>query len=350
MEEIFPFLDVAELRLTALLCGGAFVFLFALYLVGRIISRRRHDSVIPLLFVIAGVLGLTAAVSIVLDTQPTLPATVVEKHEVARTEPDGTWKHEFRVVTQFTVPGENEPRTEDLSAEEGLYDSLTAGDAVEVRFWDAGGWFEFIRLASRSTFSILRESGVLIFPVLIAGVVLFGLLVAQKTKDTTKGIFAGMGVAVLAVFAWQMASVWLAMLPLGGPQATAVAAIRDIDLYTEIRSSENDEDETVLIQPFELVEVTFVPEDWQDPVVALDRVDAGSLPLEIGGTVSVVYRTDLPRQIRLEGGGRTYVWKNPLYSLATWAVIAAIFFFVWRGRHLWQRLRSQIKDESAEET
>ena len=338
MEEVFPFLDMAELRLTALLGGAAFVFVFALYLVGRIVSRRQHDSVIPLLFAIAGLLVLVAAVSIALDTQPTLPATVIEKHEVTKTEPDGTWQHDFRVVTQFTVPGESEPRTEDLSAEEGLYDNLTAGDVVEVRFWDAGGWFKFTRLASRSTFSIVRESGVLIFPVLIAGVVLFGLLVTWKTGDKANGILAGSGLVVLGVFAWQMASISLEMLPLGGPQATAVATIRDIDLYTEIRSSENDEDETVLIQPFELVEVTFVPEDWQDPVVTLDRIDAESLSLEIGGTVPVVYRTDLPRQIRIQDGGRTYAWKNPLYLLATWAIIIGVLFLLWRG---WRWLRSQ---------
>ena len=129
-----------------------------------------------------------------------------------------------------------------------------------------------------------------------------------------------------------MGSISLQLLPLGGPQATAVATIHDINLYTEIRSSQNDDDETVLIQPFELVEVTFVPEDWQDPVVALDRIDAESLPLEIGGTVPVVYRTDLPRQIRIQDGSRTYAWKNPLYTLATWAIIIAVLFFLWRRR------------------
>jgi uncharacterized membrane protein len=332
MEEIFPFFDMAELRLTALIGGAAFVFVFALYLVGRIISRRRHDSIIPLLFAIAGFLALVAIISIILDTQPTLPATVVEKREVTSTEPDGTWQHDFRVVTQFTVPGASQPRTEDLNAEEGLYDSLTAGDAIEVRFWDAGGWFEFTRLASRSSFSIVRQSGVLTFSLLIAGVLLFGLLVAQKTGDKTNGILAGGVLIVLGVFAWQMGSISLQLLPLGGPQATAVATIRDINLYTEIRSSENDDDETVLIQPFELVEVTFVPEDWRDPVVALDRIDAESLPLEIGGTVPVVYRTDLPRQIRIQDGSRTYAWKNPLYTLAVWAIIIAVLFLLWRRR------------------
>jgi hypothetical protein len=173
---------------------------------------------------------------------------------------------------------------------------------------------------------------VLTFSLLIAGVLLFGLLVAQKTGDKTNGILAGGVLIVLGVFAWQMGSISLQLLPLGGPQATAVATIRDINLYTEIRSSENDDDETVLIQPFELVEVTFVPEDWRDPVVALDRIDAESLPLEIGGTVPVVYRTDLPRQIRIQDGSRTYAWKNPLYTLAVWAIIIAVLFLLWRRR------------------
>jgi hypothetical protein len=233
-----------------------------------------------------------------------------------------------------------------LSAEEGLYDSLTAGDEVEVRFWDAGGWLEFTRLASRSTFSIVRESGVLRFPVLIALVVVFGLLVARKTGDNTNGILAGAALIVLGVFAWQLASIWLDMLPLGGPQATAEATIRDIDLYTETRSSDEDEDATVLVQPFQLVEVTFVPEDWHDPVIALDRVDADSLPLEMGGTLPVVYRTDLPRHIRLQGGSRTYVWKNPLFTLASWGVLAVIVLIWWRGRKWWHK-RLQPKTAAA---
>jgi hypothetical protein len=342
MEEIFPFLDLAELRLTALLCGGAFVFLGVLYVLGRIFTRRRHDSVIPMLMAVGGLLALIAAVSVFLDAQPTIPALIIDKHEVTDTQPDGTWEHQFRVVTQFTVPGAGEPRTEDLSAEEELYDSLGIGDEVEVRFWDAGGWFEFARLASRSTFSILWGSGALVFPSLIAGVVLVGLVIAKKTDSNTNGIFAGMGMIVLIVLAWQMAGVWWAMLPLGGPQATAVATIRDIDLYTEVRSSENDEDETVLIQPFELIEVTFVPEDWQDPVVALDRVDADSIPsLEIGGTVPIVYQTDSPRQIRIQEGERTYVWKNPLFSLVTWGIILGIVLISWRGRGWLRRWRSK---------
>ena len=72
------------------------------------------------------------------------------------------------------------------------------------------------------------------------------------------------------------------MLPMGNPQAQTEATVRSVSLYTQTRSSEEDDDSTPLIQPFELVEVEFVPQDRAETVVALDRIDAESYPLELG--------------------------------------------------------------------
>ena len=332
--EIFPQLpNYEEIRLTLTLCGGLLVGVLLLWLIGRLLARGSRDSIWPTLLPFAGVLALIGLVSLYLDTRPIVTGTVTAKSETVENRPDGSWEYHFRATVQYTRPGEVEPRREELTTDEETYDALLVGDEVGVRYWDAGGLFEFARLSNRSTVQMVWDTGVQYFVLLVLACVLLGWLMGKTTGKKATGIIFGMVAFAAAVFSLQALGQLALMLPMGGPQATTEATVRSVSLYTQTRSSDQDDNPTPLIQPFDLVEVSFVPQDRSEPVVALDRIDADSYPLEMGGTVPLTYRIDQPRQIQLQVGSRSYLWKNPAASLVLLGGMLLVGFIVfWRGR------------------
>lgn len=337
MELIQQIFSREDIRLTLILCGGLLIGLLLLWLMGRLLARGRRESVWPLLLPIAGGLSLLGLVSFYLDTRPVVTGVVTAKSETVEHRPDGHWEYHFRLTVQYSRPGETEPRREALTADYKMYDSLSVGDEVGVRYWDAGGLFDFARLANRSTAQMVWDTGVQYLGLLVLVCVLLGRLVAQATGRKARGVIFGMAAFAAAIFSLQALSQLALLLPLNGPQATAVAEVRSVRLYTQTRSSDQDDDETPLIQPFDLVEVVFMPQGWPEPVVALDRIDADSYPLEPGGTVPIVYRTDRPRQIQLAAGSRTYIWKNPVASLLMLGGMVLVgLIVVLRGRRAQQ--------------
>jgi hypothetical protein len=76
-------------------------------------------------------------------------------------------------------------------------------------------------------------------------------------------------------------------------------------------------------QPWNVVELQFVPEGRKKPVIAVDSVDAGSVPnLRVGERLAVTYSKNNPREARL-AGTRTWRWKE-WGELAQWAVLGII--------------------------
>jgi hypothetical protein len=340
--EIFSQLpNPEEIRLTLTICGGLLVGLLMLWLIGRLLARGSRDSVWPTLLPFAGVLTLIGLVSLYLDTRPVVTGAVIAKSESVETQPDGGWEYHFRPTVQYTRPDEAEPRREELTTDEETYDSLSVGDEVGVRYWNAGGLFDFARLSNRSTVQMVWDAGVQYFVLLVLACVLLGWLVGKATGKKATGIIFGMAAFAAAVFSLQALGQLALMLPMGGHQIETEATVRSVSLYTKTRSSEQDDNPTTLIQPFDLVEVEFVPQGRAEPVVALDRIDTESYPLELGGTVPIVYRTDRPRQIQLAVGSHTYLWKNPAASLALLGGMLFIGFIVFRRGRRAQQVAQQ---------
>jgi hypothetical protein len=78
-------------------------------------------------------------------------------------------------------------------------------------------------------------------------------------------------------------------------------------------------------QPFEVVELSFVPDGRNDSVTAVDSVDADSVPnLVIGNQVAVEYSTVHPRAAKIAGGTRTCEWKNNLEVYGPIAVFGCV--------------------------
>lgn len=335
-----------DMRVTLLISLGGLGFLFGLYLVGRLLTWRRPGSPLPGLLMLTGVLALVGVISVYLDRQPTLPGVVEGKTETIDVDNDGGWSSVLRVRVSYVPPGENAPRSDELSADAAVYDRVTTGDPVEVRYLHLGGLFKFSRLSDRSTLSILLGLRPQLTPILFI-IGLMGLLwwIAAASQYKALGIPFFLLLMAIVILLNSLPQ-WRAARPLVGEQATAVATVREVTRFTEVGGG--DESEPVqLVQPFDLVQVEFIPEAWRDPVMAADIVDAGSLPLEIGGTVQVRYLVEQPRAVRLQGGTRSYLWKNILSSTTQMVFLLLILAAMAFGGRIFQRMiRSRGEDTS----
>lgn len=97
------------------------------------------------------------------------------------------------------------------------------------------------------------------------------------------------------------------------------------------------------LQPIDVVGVEFVPAGRADPVLAVDLIDAGSLPgLGKDAPVSIEYEAAAPRTAYIQGATRTFATRNlagtfeqaALYLLVV-GVLLAIAHYLGRG---YQRL------------
>lgn len=306
-----------DVRTTILIVAAVGGFLAALYWVGRLLSWRRKESMLPWGMALGGLAFLAAAGSLYLDMQPSIPGVVESKSERIVVDNEGTASHELLVRVRFTRPDTGQPRSDELRADPAIYDRVSAGDAVEVRFLHVGGLISLARLSERSTLSMLFQAASNpVLYIVAAFVGLMGLLWLLSKAPALRAIslallVALVGLALVVTFLPQ----WRAGRPLRGAQESTVATVQEVDRFTEVGGGEENAPEP-LIQPFDLVQVSFVPADRRDAVLAADIVDAGSLALEAGGSVAISYLVENPRQIRLQGGTRSYAWKNVSWSAA----------------------------------
>jgi hypothetical protein len=332
----------ADVRTTVLIVAALGGFLLALYWVGRLLSFRRKDSLLPVALVVGGLVVLAGGVSIYLDAQPSLPGVVEAKAERITVDDDGDWSHELTVRVRYARPDTGQPRTDDLRADPAIYDRVSAGDQVEVRFLHIGGLISFARLSERSTLSMLFNATsnpalliIAAFGGLMALLWLFSKQPALKSLSLVTFLLL-FALALLAQFLPQ----WRASRPLNGPQETIVATVQDVERITQVGGGEETEPEP-LIQPIDLVQVSFVPAGRREPVLAADMIDADSIALERGGSVTVSYLVENPRMIRLDGGGRSYAWKNVTWSagmMAAALLLIGAVLFGWRllRRMMWR--------------
>jgi hypothetical protein len=111
----------------------------------------------------------------------------------------------------------------------------------------------------------------------------------------------------------------------GGLGATAtVVAIHSVRYVYRPRSG-NTRNAIRVLQPYQLVELRFVPAGRVDPVLAVAAVDSDSVPgVAAGGEVAVTYAAGDPRGARIVGGRQTYAWKNALGLVAAWLGLAVL--------------------------
>jgi hypothetical protein len=270
------------------------------------------------------------------------PAVVVAKREVIDTLTD-TWARRLFVDVRYLPEDAAEPELIDVAVDTAIYDRLRVGEAVQLRYIPNEivrilGRVAATRLASQPPFgSFLARIGSLLIGLILGIAAWLALLWAWA-----KWRHWWLTLAILVLMFGGMiyiGSNWPRPMP-EGPLIESNATIRDIHEVTRIWGGKRTPAEEA-VQPYAIVELSFVPQGALDPVIAVDSIDAGSVPaLEKGGQIPISYSARDPRWAQIAGATRTYYWKN-LRSFGVIALIlVGLMLLTWLARRLRRSRRS----------
>ncbi len=258
------------------------------------------------------------AVSLWLDSHgETATGTVTAKREEIQVanEPTGGWYSRRYLEVDL-------PRLEavglraSVRVDSAEFQSYHAGDRVGVRYFPCCPIFT--RLAGRTTrevtWEVARELGSsTLLDWVVVGVV--ALVIAAQMSSV---LVVGAGLAWLAA---AMLFLFPARPPrvATGTEATArVAGISEVTRSpprTRHRRSSSSHPERLTV-PYQVVQLRFVPAGATDSVLAVDEVDAGSVPsLAPGAELRVRYQPAAPREAMLVDGTRTFRQRNRFHFL-----------------------------------
>jgi hypothetical protein len=117
-------------------------------------------------------------------------------------------------------------------------------------------------------------------------------------------------------------------------QQSASAVIRNIRHVTTVGGNSRSR-AMAAWQPFDVVELSFLPEGRREAVTSVDSVDAGSVPnLAVGTPVTVAYSQRRPRAATIVGARRAHEWKNTVEVFGFPGVAALLLLALFaKGRH-----------------
>jgi hypothetical protein len=313
--------DVAIQRVlnSLFLLGGALVIgLVATWFVGWLCRRARLPNGLTLLAQLLTPVALFYSTSLYFDV-----AGIAAEGRVVSTEErisygshiPGSWSRAFWATVQIDSPSGPEKLL--LWIDDERYDALRAGSPIVVRYLP---WVPFIaRPADQSTRALVPWRWLAIGGLVVAaGLVLRAIL--RRAPPLVQGLGI-LGAMLMAVTLLIFPTPWVT--PLEPPVLTTTADVRDV---RDVTRSFADMDSSVPApQPWNLVELHFLPEGRSQEVVAVDGVDMGSVAgLQKGARLPVTYSARDPRDARL-AGARTYRWRE-WQELGEWIVATVVVF------------------------
>ncbi|HEY0735223.1 MAG TPA: hypothetical protein VGD69_09990 [Herpetosiphonaceae bacterium] len=295
---------------------------------------RRIGSCLGTLFrymVVALMIALFVTPPLIVDVAGEVaPGAVVAKREVIR-KITTSWERNLYVDVRYRPHDATETEVIALAVDAATYDRFHTGDETEVRYTPHPllrrlSPIGFTRLQDQSSLAALVARFGSSVSVWLAGVVLWFVLWFVWSKWRS-GLL--MWLLVLSGIAGLFSSIsdWPDQPPEDLITGSAtVQNIRRVDVILEGRRRSN----TEAVQPYDIVELRFVPEGRTDPVVAVDMLDAESLPnLAVEATVPIRYSAQNPRWAQIEGGSRTFYWKNLLFIVAIVLGLLGILAISW---------------------
>lgn len=317
------------------LAGAAVGVPAAIWLVGRACRRRGWPS--GLVFAAQALTPVVVfyAASIAFDLSATTGEAVVERKDeriTYGTQIPGGWNRSYWATVR--IAASDGPTPSLLWLGEATFDALHPDVRVAVHYWPA---FPHLgRLAGESTTAWVPWTWL----AWAAGVIALGRGVwhALASRPAIRVVLAFVAVAGGVVW-WVFPTPWDA--PLAQPVVDGTAEVRQVRDVTRAFVSGRRTGHIDAPQPWQLVELQFVPEGRTEPVIAIDGVDLGSVRgLTVGARVPIRYRADAPREARLHGA-RTYRWREWLelgeYLLLLVATVAAIVLLGRLVSMLWRR-------------
>jgi hypothetical protein len=271
----------------------AYMFTVPLLLViARLVGWLTGTKSKPVWLVMALAVTFPLALTLWLDFGGVIrPVRVVDKTEVVKLDYKGSWTRSITVGAEYDDPRETIPVRFSLGCDPQTFDALQVGQTVEVRMLEFGEVFKFARLNNRSTLSALTG----LFP--------------REPR---------------------------------GPWRAATAVVRDVRHITEHRGRRH---RSPLRWPYDVVELVYTPEGRSEPVIAVDRVEAASVPaLSEGSHVKILWPADDPREARIAGARPGAPLANWLYDFGeTLAIVGVLIALV----IAWETFRRRRKKRRA---
>ena len=291
-----------------LLGGTVAVALFATWFVGWLCRRSKVSNGLTLAAQVFTPVALLYAASLYLDVtghvvRARIASTeeIIKHHTSGRTIP-GSWSRSFWANVRFDTP--EGLRGAPLWLDEATYDALLPETTIDVRYLP---WLPIIaRPADQSTLSFVPWRW-LAAGILLLAVVLVLRPVFRRLPGWLSALTILAAVAILIVW-WVYPSPWITSLD--PPVLTANAEVLKVREETHSFISGRTMGSVDAPQPWNIVELRFVPQGRRKPVIAVDSVDVGSVAnLQVGARLPVTYNAVNPRDARL-AGARTWRWKE----------------------------------------
>lgn len=275
-------------------------------------------TLLKLLFYVSLLVVPLLAASLWLDTHgETVTGTVTGKREEIHAEhaPTGGWySRRFLVVDipRLSAVG----LQASVSVDSAAYAAADEGDRVRVRYPSCCPIFA--RLEGRTTREVAWEAAREFASNPVLDWVLVGAVALVLASRIATPIVALTGLAWLAAGLLFLFPARPPRVPAGVEATARVAGIETVSQSpsrVRHRSRQSFHPERLRV-PYQLVQLRLVPPGATDSVLAVDEVDAGSVPsLEPGAVVKVRYQPAAPREAMLVEATRTFRQRNRFHFL-----------------------------------
>jgi hypothetical protein len=258
-----------------------------------------------------------------------------------------TWSRRSEVTFEYTLPETGGVSFFNVAMEPAKYDEYHKGQTVKLHYLrredipklpGADAMWQIrilphVRLEGQHAFDGLRAA---ISPQLKLGVAALAAIVVLLwtwRRSKLPGFAWAMGVCIVCGIVAMM--FYDFPLPTPGPSGVVhvasgkVKSIRRIDMLLSTNRSRG----TEAHQPLDIVGVEFVPQGFQDPVLAVDLVDRGSIPgLAEGAPVELDYEVGRPRTAWLRNATRTFPRRNLIglgEDVVLWIAVLIALALLW---------------------
>jgi hypothetical protein len=250
------------------------------------------------------------------------PGVITEKYENVRIE-YGDWFRRLQIVAAYSIPGQTLQHRAICDVDEKTYDSLHPGNTVAVYYFPNllnQPFLPATRLAPCSTLASISLNSAILRRILTTFLVLLAILFLWRVLR--------MRVAAWLLLPWLCWTIGWFVLPRVEPEPqkavggtatvvsiTTITTIGDVSAHRAI----------TLQHPYQILRLKFVPPGMDTAVIAIDKVDAGSVPnLREGEEVNIIYDAAHPRIARLTAGTRLF----PGRALTTVVLVCIAFVVV----------------------
>jgi hypothetical protein len=343
--------SAADLGLMVLLLFPALLAPALLIGIGVLLARILHlPGIVALLFAIGSVGILLIAGSLLLDQRgQTIPALVERRSELVDLRPQGDWRHELSVQVRYRLDGgapvADQPVFDEsattLTLPPAHFDRLSEGGETTVRVLPLFRSLALVRLGDLSTLDTFPWLWIGLAPVLLLLLWFAGRLMSSRIGALLVIIVVvGGAITIPSLLAYRQ---WQASEDLASRPLRTTAQLRSVTRITQVdpfpctpgsgsrcgrRNTKFD-----VAQPYDIVQLSYVPEGAGGQVIAVDAIDAPSgdiLNLAPGASIEIAYAPDAPRSAQILGTTHTHYWRNALgFVMLTGALALLLALGLW---------------------